>query len=277
MKKMKLFFSLLFLNAGTLLSQSSITNQRPDIDRYFITSDSVRLHYRVEGSGKPLVIFPGYGQDAASFDKVYAELKKHYTVYCLDYRWLGKSSSPAYGHHIERFAKDAREMISNAGIDTFFLFAHSMGNAVAWCYFSIFGQDKVQKYILGDEAPCFISDPFWTDKEVETYTGSKERRELFKVFRPASKPENMTLQQDMMSRLLTDHLARDWRDIIPTIKVPTMIVMGGKSHFASPLLWEWLNKNIKGSRLEIIQEAGHGFYDSHPDIFNSLVIDFLEK
>jgi pimeloyl-ACP methyl ester carboxylesterase len=55
-----------------------------------------------------------------------------------------------------------------------------------------------------------------------------------------------------------------------------MIVMGGKSHFASQLLWDWLNKNIRGSRLEIISEAGHGFYDSHPDIFNKLVIDFLK-
>jgi len=29
--------------------------------RYFTTSDGVKLHYRVSGSGTPLVIFPGYG------------------------------------------------------------------------------------------------------------------------------------------------------------------------------------------------------------------------
>ncbi len=57
------------------------------------------------------------------------------------------------------------------------------------------------------------------------------------------------------------HPARDWRDVIPTIKAPTMVVMGGKSHFASQLLWNWLHNNIKGSRLEIIQDAGHGFCD----------------
>jgi pimeloyl-ACP methyl ester carboxylesterase len=153
-----------------------------------------------------------------------------------------------------------------------------MGNAVAWCYFSIFGQDKVLKYILGDEAPCLITDPNWTDKEVETYTGSAPRKDMFKAWRrPTSTPETPTLQQEMMSRLLNDHLGRDWRDVIPNIKVPTMIVMGGTSHFASPLLWTWLQENIKGSRLEVMKEAGHGFYESHPDAFNGLVMDFLKK
>ena len=253
------------------------SSQAQSIDNYFVTSDGVKLHYKVSGKGKPLVIFPGYGQDITKFDNIYKGLEKQFTIYCLDYRWLGKSESPNYGYHIERFAKDAKEMIDHAKIDKFSLFAHSMGNTVAWCYFSLFGQEKVTKYILGDEAPCLITDPIWTDQEVETFTGSANRKEMFKAWRPPSKPENLTLQQEMMSRLLNDHLGRDWRDIIPTIKVPTMILMGGKSHFASPLLWDWLNQNIKGSELKIIKEGGHGYYESHPDEFNALVLDFLKK
>jgi len=38
-----------------------------------------------------------------------------------------------------------------------------------------------------------------------------------------------------------------------------------------------LNSNIKGSRLEIIKEADHGFYDSNPEEFQSLVLDFLKN
>jgi non-heme chloroperoxidase len=251
--------------------------QAQTIDKYFVTTDGVKLHYKVSGKGRPLVIFPGYGQDITKFDNIYKGLESQFTIYCLDYRWLGKSESPNYGYHIERFAKDAKEMIDHAKIDKFSLFAHSMGNTVAWCYFSLFGQQKVTKYILGDEAPCLITDPNWTDQEVETFTGSASRKEMFKAWRPPSKPEKLTLQQEMMSQLLNDHLGRDWRDIIPTIKVPTMILMGGKSHFASPLLWDWLNKTIKGSQLKIIKEGGHGYYESHPEEFNVLVLEFLKK
>lgn len=246
-------------------------------DRFFTTSDGVRLHYRVSGKGTPLVIFPGYGQDVTKFNPVYPELEKHFTVYSLDYRWLGQSESPTHGYHIERFAKDAKEMIDDAKIDRFYLFGHSMGNAVSWCYFSIFGQDKVIKYILGDEAPCLITDPDWTDQEVEKYTGSINRKDMFTAWRPPGKPENMTVQQEMMSRLLNDHLGRDWRDVLPTIKVPTLIVMGGKSHFYSPLLYQYLNETIKGSRLEVIKEGSHGYYETHPAEFNRLVIGFLKE
>jgi non-heme chloroperoxidase len=248
-------------------------------DKYFTSSDGVKLHYRVSGKGKPLVIFPGYGQDITKLENVYKELDKHFTVYCLDYRWLGKSESPAYGYHIERFAKDAKEMIDHAKIDKFYLFGHSMGNAVAWCYFSIFGQDKVQKYILGDEAPCLITDPSWTDQEIATFTGSTWKKEMFKAWRPPApaKPETLTLQQEMMSRLLNDHLGRDWRDVIATIKIPTLVVMADKSHFESSLLWDWLHNTIKGSQLEVIKGAGHGFYETHAKEFNKMALDFLKK
>ncbi len=257
---------------------TQITNTQPDArDKFFTTSDGVKLHYHIEGKGKPLVIFPGYGQDATKLENIYKGLKNEFTIYCIDNRWLGQSASPAYGYHIERLAQDAHEMIEDAGLTKFYLFGHSMGNAVAWCYFSLYGQNQVTKYILGDEAPCFISDPFWNDKEVETYTGSKDRRELFKAFRAPAKPENMTLVQDMMDRLLMDHMARDWRDVVATIHIPTMIVMGGKSHFASPLLWDWLHETIKNSRLEVIKDARHGFYETNPAEFNQLALDFLKK
>ena len=273
MKTLKnlLLLSILFISIGSQAQNTSAT------DKYFTTSDGVKIHYRVSGKGKPLVIFPGYGQDVTKFNGVYLELEKHFTVYNIDYRWLGQSESPAYGYHIERFAKDAKEMIDHAKIKKFYLLGHSMGNAVSWCYFSLFGQDQVIKYVLGDESPCLVTDPHWTDTEVETFTGSKNRKELFKAWQPPTKPANMTLQQDMMLRLLNDHLARDWRDVIPTIKVPTLILMGGKSHFESPLLNAWLHENIKGSELEIIKEGGHGYYESHPEQFNNLVIDFLKK
>jgi pimeloyl-ACP methyl ester carboxylesterase len=247
------------------------------VDRFFTTSDGVRLHYRVSGSGTPLVIFPGYGQDITKFNAIYPELEKYFTVYNLDYRWLGQSESPVYGYHIERFATDAKEMIEDAGIDKFYLFAHSMGNAVSWCYFSVFGQGKVLKYILGDEAPCLITDPVWTQEEAETYTGSANRKDMFTAWRPPGKLENRTIPQEMMSNLLNDHIGRDWRDVLPAIKVPTLIIMGGKSHFHSPLLYQYLNSTIKGSRLEIIREGGHGYYETHPAEFNKIVIDFLKE
>ncbi|MDR1644451.1 MAG: alpha/beta fold hydrolase, partial [Tannerellaceae bacterium] len=199
------------------------TNKATDEDRYFTTSDGVRLHYRAAGSGTPIVVLPGFGQEAAGFDRFYDGLKDKYAIYCLDYRWVGKSDSPEYGHHIERLATDAKEMMEHEGIDRFHLFGHSMGNSVAWCYFSIYGQSKVIKYILGDEPPCLLVDPSWTDEEMRTYTsnfGNRERN-MFNFLNPNPNP---SVRQKMLGRLMSEHLARDWRDVIATIKVPVMVV-----------------------------------------------------
>lgn len=278
MKKLFSFLLTLLLIASIKTNAQSSSN---DSDRYFTTSDGVRLHYRVEGNGPDLVIFPGYGQSADKFDVVYAGLKDSFKVYTLDYRWHGQSADPEYGVHISRFAMDAREMINDAGIDQFYLFAHSMGNTVAWNYFSLFGQQKVKKYILGDEAPCLITNPQWSDEEREIYTGSTTEKDLWTAWRMPSivgqQNKNETTRSRMMARLLVAHLGNDWRDIIPTIKIPTMILMGGKSHFASSLLWNWLNESIKGSQLEVIQEGGHGYYQSHPEIFNRIVKAYFLK
>lgn len=261
--------------------ETAVASPNEQEETYFTTSDGVQLHYRKAGTGPALVILPGYGQDASKFNNVYEGLRNHFTIYTLDYRWLGKSGTPEYGAHISRFAKDAKEMIDHAGIDEFYLFAHSMGNTVAWNYFSLFGQDKVKRYILGDEAPCLITDPGWSDKENETFTGSPEEKDLWTAWRsPRAETDpqkKLSLQEKMMARLLTHHLSNDWRDIIPTIKIPTLILMGGKSHFSSPLLWNWLTSNIESSKLEIIDEGGHGYYESHPDIFNAALMEFFLK
>lgn len=266
-------------NASEVLSKSEVKESQ-----FFTTSDGVRLHYRVAGTGPNLVILPGYGQDASKFDDVYKGLQEHFTIYTLDYRWLGKSDSPEYGAQISRFAMDTHEMIADANIDRFYLFAHSMGNTVAWNYFSLFGQKKVVKYILGDEAPCLITNPSWTAEENETYTGSPQYKDLWTAWRKPNpttrageKKINKTIQKQMMEKLLTTHLSNDWRDIIPTIRIPTLILMGGKSHFASQKLWHWLHTSIKNSELKIIEEGGHGYYETHPDVFNKSVLNFFKQ
>lgn len=250
---------------------------------YFTTSDGVKLFYRISGTGSPLILLSGYGQDTTGFSRNYEELGKHFTVYTFDYRAHGLSDTPEYGYHIERLAKDFYEFMEHVELDKIFLLAHSMGNAVAWCYFSIFGQDKIMKYILGDEAPCLICDPAWTEEEKEMYTGKFQKKDIWEPLTPRRgvfehEQSEPTLRDKMLTRLLRDHLSRDWRDIIPTIKIPTMILMGGASHFASPLLWNWLQDNIKDSELQVIsaEENGtHGMHSANPEKFNELVANFL--
>lgn len=284
--------------------------------KFFLTSDGVKLHYRVSGEGAPLIILPGWTGDTNSFVNNYEELNKHFMVYTLDWRGHGLSETPKYGFRIARLAKDVYDFVEHLGLEKAYFLCHSMGNAVVWCYICLFGQDKISKLILEDEPPCLITNPKWTYEENETYTGGvkgdrdfwqlvnaldhswDEAWEMFFSYFPPHKecpplperevpvpdpsdPEPVlitTKDNKMHARLLYDHMTNDWRDVIPTIHVPTLIMSGEASHCSTKESWSWLNENIMGSQLAVFkaEELGqHEMHKTNPEKFNKVVIDFL--
>jgi pimeloyl-ACP methyl ester carboxylesterase len=249
------------------------------IDDFFETSDGVRLHYRVAGEGYPLVFLAGLTCNIATYADNFAVFEKHFRVYSFDYRAHGKSEVPQYGIHIERFAKDLEEFLAQMGLEECYLAAHSMGNAITWCYMSLFGQKKIKKYILIDESPCLIADEAWTEEECDTYMGKFRKENIWDIsgFGQPSDWENPQ-QREALIRLYRDHIMRDWRQEIRQIQVPTLLLMGANSHFSSPLLWNWLKENISDSKLVTISKEDGGTHDMFrdgPEIFNRIVLEYL--
>ena len=251
-------------------------------DRYFTTSDGVRLHYTVSGEGKRnLVLLPGLGQPASGFDMNIPAFTETHTVYALDYRNHGLSEDTLKGNHIERFAKDLMEMISDARLIEFDLAAHSMGNAVAWCYMELFGQQRIQGYVLYEESPCLLADPSWSESEQNRYLGRFRMPDPWSF--PALPPGSGKVdarRAEFLSRLIREHLSRDWRDVVEAIRVPTMILMGEGSHFGAKELWDYLRNVIPGARLEVVpadQGGTHMIHRENPAAFNGLLLSFLRE
>ncbi len=245
----------------------------------FTTSDGVQLFYRVGGQGAPLVMLPGMGGTTESFAPNYPELEKHFTVYSLDYRFHGRSETPDHGYHLERFAMDLHEFLDAMHLSRVYLLAHSMGNAVTWSYITLFGCQRIEKYVLDDESPCLLRPPEWTEEEQLQYTGLWDWKQPFQPFGHLTEPHT-DLRTEMMLRLFREHLSRDWRDTLPRIACKTLILMGGGSHFASPLLWDWMHRTIPGSQLAVIpkEEGGsHGMHEEASPLFNRIVLQFLSE
>ena len=274
-------FSLVICGAGIAYGAESAEPE----DRFFTTSDGVKLHYRVAGSGDPLVILPGFAATVDAFDANYEALQEHFTVYTLEYRGCGLSEVPAYGYHTERMAADFKELLDAEELESVNVLGHSMGNSVFWCYVEIWGQDRINKYVLEEEGPTFVSDPSWTEDEQTTYRVVME----WDMFMDPGMKAGMSAPLDGeteetglargegMARMWKDHLANDWSDVIPTIKVPTLLVFGANSHFASENLWNFMEESIEGSELMIFEDAGHLVNQESPEAFNEAVIDFLTK
>ena len=63
-------------------------------------------------------------------------------------------------------------------------------------------------------------------------------------------------------------------DSLPTIRVPTLIILGDRdTPFIAPC--EYMAKKIPGARLEVIKDAGHSSNLDQPEAFNRVLLDFL--
>jgi len=273
--------------------------------KHFTTADVVRLHYLEGGSGKPLVLIHGWSQCAEEFKHQIAELSSGYRVIAVDQRGHGESEKPGFGYKIHRLSEDLREMLISLDLTDVNVLGHSMGCSVIWGYWDLFGSDRLARIILVDEPPHLTSNPAWTPAETEAAgpifspesaydtcnalvgsDGEETTRALIGGMLTKNCPEdvkewifqcNFRMTRRDASALLFNHAFQDWRDVIPRITLPTLVI-GGR---VSPIPWksqDWIAQQIKGAQLEIFEEeegGSHFMFIENPDKFNRIVKEFI--
>jgi 3-oxoadipate enol-lactonase len=68
---------------------------------------------------------------------------------------------------------------------------------------------------------------------------------------------------------------RDQTDLLPSIDVPTLIVVGDEDSITPPADAEAMGAKIEGSRLVVIEGAGHLSNVERPERFNRALVEFL--
>lgn len=270
-----------------------------------VTNDGYRLHYLEAGSGKPLVLIPGWSQTAAEFKHQVAGLSDHYRVIAVDMRGHGESDKPDHGYTIARLAKDVHDLLVDFNLQDVTILGHSMGCSVIWSYWELFGPERLAKLVLVDQMPMITSNPAWSAEEKEASGAILDPTTLYGTINSLAGPdgvkttegfigsmvtpamarpeldwmirENLKMPREYAARLLYNHATQDWRRVIPRLNIPTLVV-GGK---ASLVPWKsqvWIHNQIRGSQLEIFEanEGGaHFMFIENPEKFNRIVREFI--
>ena len=272
---------------------------------WFTTNDGVKLHYLEAGSGNPLVLIPGWSQSAMEFKYQLAGLSDKYHVYALDMRGHGESAKPDYGYRIQRLSGDVHEFLVANNLGRVTLAGHSMGCAVIWSYWDQYGSDRLLKLILIDQMPMMTSNPAWSPQVQEDAGAIFDGKSLFEIVNALAGPdgvktteglirsmftrqypmdavnwviqENLKFPREYAARLLFDHATNDWRDLIPMLNIPTLVV-GGKKSLVPWKSQIWIGKQINGAKTEIFEEnegGAHYMFMENPEKFNRLVRNFM--
>jgi non-heme chloroperoxidase len=273
-------------------------------EHQFTTNDGVQLHYLEAGSGRPLVMIPGWSQSAAEFKHQLSGLSDRYHVFAIDMRGHGESAKPNHGYHIQRLSEDVHEFLVGKNLTDVTLAGHSMGCSVIWGYWEQYGPERVSKLVLIDQMPMITGNPGWSEKERQDAGALFDGTSLFNTINALSGPdgvkttegfvsgmftkqyprdelkwviqENLKFPREYAAQLLFNHATIDWRQLIPLINIPTLVV-GGKASLVPWKSQAWIADQIKGARLVIFEEnegGAHFMFMENPEKFNRIVKEF---
>lgn len=270
------------------------------------TNDGVRLVYRDSGGvGIPLVMLHGWGQTQEMFRHQSEGLAPTRRVITLDLRGHGVSGKPRHGYRVARLARDVLDLVDHLALDRFDALGWSMGVSVWWSFMDQYGTGRIRRFVAVDQPSAVAAVPWMTREEQQDSGAIFDVAGLLELGAALAGPDGDQARYDFVRGmfsgepdpallafvagqikstppyagvpLLFDHCAQDWRDVLPRVDVPTLVIGCDGSH-VSPGSQAFIASRIPGARLHVFPTDvanSHFPFLENPSVFNSVVDKFL--
>jgi pimeloyl-ACP methyl ester carboxylesterase len=253
----------------------------------------IQMTYDDSGSGPPVILLHGYPFNRSMWHEQVAALRANYRVITPDLRGHGDSDSSAGPATMNTMARDVGLLMDGLDISGAVIGGISMGGYVALAFWRLFPL-RVRSLILADTRAQ--ADTGET-KQIRAQQAEKVVAEgmagivdsmLPKLLAPetvSKRPEVVKRIRDMMLRTKPEGAAAallgmaardDQTEHLSRIISPTLILVGREDAIAPLQDAERMHQEIGGSRLEVIETAGHVSNIEQPERFNKALTDFLD-
>jgi acetolactate synthase-1/2/3 large subunit len=269
---------------------------------YIDTTGGARLFIEKAGSGSELVVFiHAVGGDHRSWRPQMKEFSRRFTCLALDLRGHGKSSSrrglASKGSSPEKtelsceqavktdisvrcFASDVLEVIKHCGFQKAHIVGLSMGGLVALETFRQ-SPNMVQSLTVANSF-CYLTDgearrKFMHDQLAQKSLPESSREVIPNFFAKGTDPavieESIQVEgsknREVFLASWDDMLQCDYRELIPAIDVPLLLIGGSEDKTTPPdPLLRYIYDNNATACFVIIEGANHFSNLDHPDEFN---------
>jgi len=255
-------------------------------------------HFIERGAGPPLILIHGFFYDTYMWHNNIDALAAHFKVYAFDLWGFGYSTREPMDYGYSLYSDQLLEFMDALGIQKASLIGQSMGGGTI-VKFATSHPERIDRAILVDPAGMpnpqplmaritnfplvgevmyglqsnfmrrlalrrnFIHDPVYiTERYFENVT-------RFHKIRGTSEAMLTILRKRFFDTLLDDIQAFRASD------VPTLIVWGREDQSIPVEHGEAMHATMKGSRFQIISDAGHCPHDEQSELFNQLALAFL--
>lgn len=245
-----------------------------------------------EGGGATLLLLHGFPLDRSIWRGQTEALGGEFRVVAPDLRGFGETPLGTDSVSIEGMAEDVAALLDELSLGPVILGGLSMGGYVAFEFFRKF-PERVRALVLADTRPQADNEEGRRTREETAQRALKEgmvpivEAMLPKLLSPETAErggEVLEHVRAMILRMSPEGAAaalramavrRDQTDLLPSIKVPTLIIVGSEDAITPLADSEAMNVKIEGSRLAVVEGAGHLSNVEQPEKFNRALVDFL--
>ena len=262
----------------------------------------VSIYYENSGTGLPVVFIHGWPLNGSMWEYQVTQLPQQ-GLRCITYdrRGFGKSDRPFGCYGYNTLAGDLKALLDELDLHEVTLVGFSMGGGEIAKYFSLYGGERVAKVVLISAVVPYMLQTEDNPDGVPQEAFDKMLKEMTDD-RPGFLEEfnkdfygvellNQPVTSAYLANALTQGLnaspiatiecaksfsSTDFRDDVPKINVPTLIIHGDKDKTVPiKATAEQAVENIKGAVLKVYEGAPHGLWFTEKDKLNQDLIDFI--
>lgn len=266
------------------------------LEKGYADVNGTHLYFEMAGEGEPVVFIHGLGLDTRDWNYQFTELAKNHQVVRYDMRGFGKSDMPTdqpYAH-----ADDLKALLEFLGIESAHVFGHSFGGEIA-INFALAYPEMVRSLVLIEpDIQGAQGLPALTPEEEASFAA---------VFAALEKEDNAGAALAIVDMHPLVAVAKDVPDArelilsaftdyqwfqflnenpvvqpeiasagrIEEITVPTLLVVGDSTTDYQKTEVDRLVEGLPDAEKVVFENSDHFPHVLYPDIFNTLVLDFM--
>ena len=262
----------------------------------------IEIYYEDHGSGQPVVLIHGYPLNGHSWEKQERVLLQGgYRVITYDRRGFGASSQPTIGYDYDTFAADLNTLLDHLQLTDVVLCGFSMGTGEVTRYLGTYGSARVRKAVLMGAIPPFLlktaDNPEGVDGAVFDDIKAAvlaDRPAFFKGFLDnfnnvdvlgGTRISEQAWQNSFAvaigasayaAHACVDTWLTDFRDDLPTIDVPTLLIHGDADRILPyAATAARLPGLIKDLTVVTVEGGPHNIAWTHPHEVNAALLQFV--
>jgi pimeloyl-ACP methyl ester carboxylesterase len=248
-----------------------------------VVVDGLMTSYELRGKGRLVLILHGWGDSAKGLKELAGRLAKNYQVLALDLPGFGATEAPKGVWDLDDYARFVSAVSSKLGLEQpYAVVGHSNGGALAVRAVSL-KELRPEKLVLMAASGvrtnsrvkrAFIKFIAKTGNIATIWMPEHYRQALRKSLYGVAGSDMLVVPalQETFKKTVRQDVQAD----AVALDVPTLLIYAANDD-AIPLAdGKQYHSLIKGSRLEVIPEAGHFVHLDQPQKVAALIEDFLK-